>query len=696
LVLNNNTQSLSANSPANDLHSLNIDFKNFGIGSLSQIIERDSELARGIINGSVALHNLSSALSFESKLNIDSLTYQTRPIGNITLTASNINAGKYTANLKLNGFGNDVSVDGDYVSTGATNLLDFKLNIRKLNAISIEPFSAGQLRRSSGYLTGNIDIGGTTSQPVFNGDIWFKNVSFNLAYINNYLTLKNEHIAIDNKGIYFRSFNILDSLKATAGITGAIYTSNFKNMQFDVHMTTEHFTILNTTMKDNPLFFGKVILNSNIIVKGNEQLPVVKADAKLVDGSKITVVIPSSQISTDRGQGVVVLTDADSIAKLMNATDTLLVTDKFKGIELNANLDITKATTLKLIVDKSSGDSLVVQGDGVLSFAMDETGNQSLTGTYNLSGGSYRASFQKVIKRELKIQPGGSITWNGNPLDATLDITAEYSTKAAPSDLLSSELASASASELNSYKNLVNFNVLMSIKGQLMKPQISFKLDMDPADQGTLGGTVYAKVLSVDNDPTELNKQIFALLVVGSFIPDNLGSGGGSGTNYGYIATSLARNSVNQILTDELNRLSGRFLKGFDVNVGINSNDQYSGNGLTQNTQVSASVKKSFFNERLSVQVGTSINVQNDNGAVSGTNAQNLTGDIVVEYKVNKDGSLRFKAFRQNDYDDFIDGTVYQTGVGIVFNRDYNKVKELFERHKKKKVKTKANKPPVP
>ena len=225
------------------------------------------------------------------------------------------------------------------------------------------------------------------------------------------------------------------------------------------------------------------------------------------------------------------------------------------------------------------------------------------------------------------------------------------------------------------------------MKGELLKPDISFKLDMNPEDQGILGGTVYAKVTSVNNDPSELNKQVFALLVMNKFIPATIGGGGSDGgTNYGDVVSNLARNSVNQILTNELNALSGRFIKGVDINLGVNANDQYTTGGTTQNTQLSASVKKSFFKERLSVQVGTSINVQNDNGAIKGADAQSLTGDIVLEYKVNKDGSLRFKAFRQNQYEDFIDGTITDTGVGVVYNRDYDKFKELFIKHKKKKT----------
>jgi hypothetical protein len=179
------------------------------------------------------------------------------------------------------------------------------------------------------------------------------------------------------------------------------------------------------------------------------------------------------------------------------------------------------------------------------------------------------------------------------------------------------------------------------------------------------------------------------------FLPAGIGGGGSdpaAGNVYANVATSLARNSLNQVLTDQLNQLSGRFIKFVDLSVGINANDEYTTTGVNQNTQLSVGLKKSFFKERLSIQVGTSVNVANNNGEVKGLDANNLTGDIVVEYKINEDGSLRFKAFRENQYEGLIDGSLYKTGVGVVFSKDYDKEKELLVRLPKAERKAKKKK----
>lgn len=673
--LSNNSQALSIVSAQAENGSIQAAFDNFELGSLSQIIEADTPLLRGVLNGTAELRNLNRQAAFIANLTIDSVAVMQQPVGNLTVKADNLTANKYTAQATLTGNGNNVQVTGAYTNTATDNALNFNVAIDKLNLTTVEPFTMGQLRRSSGYITGALKVTGAASQPVIAGDVYFKDAAFNLTYINNYLRLKNEHLAIDGKGIYFRSFTVLDSLGQRADLTGAVYTTDFKHMRFDAALKANGFTVLNTTIRDNPLFFGRVLLNADIAIKGNEALPVVTASVKLLQGTNLAVLIPGGKINTDRGEGVVIMEDSLLVIDNGVNADSLLP-GQITGIKLSANVDITPQTTLKLIVDKSSGDSLVIRGEGLVSFSINESGNQSMVGTYFINSGSYRATFQKVVKRELAIQPGGYITWNGSPTDADVNITAVYTVTTPASDLMGTALAGASTAERNLYKKPLTFNVLMTMKGELLKPEIGFRLDMSEQDQNAFGGAVYSRVQQLNNDPSELNKQVFALIVLKSFIPTGVG---GSGDVYATAATNMARNSLNQVLTDQLNRLSGQYVKWVDLTVGINNNDEYTQQGVNQGTQFSVGLKKSFLNDRLSVQVGTSVNVQN-NGEVKGLDANNLTGDIVVEYKINPDGSLRFKAFRENQYEGLIDGSVYKTGVGVVMSRDYDTEKELFRK----------------
>ncbi|MBC7383767.1 MAG: translocation/assembly module TamB [Bacteroidia bacterium] len=674
ITLTDHKQTIIMSSEGSDETSpLKIVFKKFELATLSQIIEKDTAIIRGQLNGTIELRNLQKSLAFVSDLKITDIVYMQNAIGDLDIQADNNSAGqqgRYEAHIALSGQDNKLDINGTYM-VSENKKLDFKIDIGKLNLKSVEGFTGGQIRESSGYLSGKIHITGSGSEPLINGDIGFKNAGFNVAYINNYLNLRDDHIKIDPKGIYFKSFTILDASGKKASIDGAVYTSDFKKMRFDLTVKTNNFMVLNTNIKDNGLYFGTIILSSNIRVKGDESLPVINAEAKLLAGTHITFIVPSSQLSTDRGSGVVVMIDTTTTNDIMGKVDTAIVSEVFKGIDLTANIEINKQTSFKVIVDRVSGDSLVVKGEGLLSFGIDPSGKQSLTGTYLLNSGSYNASFQKVVKRDFKIKSGSTITWSGSPLDATLDITAIYRTRTAPADLLATELTGTVASEQNAYRKPIYFDVNMMMKGPLMRPEVTFLLDMDDRDKDAFGGIVYAKIGSLNNDPAELNKQVFSLLVLNKFVP----SGSSTNTGESSAVNTIARNSVNQVLSDQLNQLSGKYIKDVELNFDIQSNDQYSATGVQQNTAVQVGLKKQFMNSRISVQVGSNINVQ-DNGSTS-TNASNLTGDVIVEYKITEDGRYRFKAFRENQYAGIIDGLLYKTGVGVVYTRDFDTLKEL-------------------
>jgi hypothetical protein len=85
------------------------------------------------------------------------------------------------------------------------------------------------------------------------------------------------------------------------------------------------------------------------------------------------------------------------------------------------------------------------------------------------------------------------------------------------------------------------------------------------------------------------------------------------------------------------------------------------------------------------VQVGGNIPVEGSTSQQN--NAQNLTGDVQIDYKLTKDGRYKLKAFRQNQVDNISNGVITETGTGILYSKDYNRTKDLFRFFKRKKKK---------
>ena len=300
----------------------------------------------------------------------------------------------------------------------------------------------------------------------------------------------------------------------------------------------------------------------------------------------------------------------------------------------------------------------------------------SLTGAYNLNEGSYLVSLESVIKRKFDINPGSTIIWNGDPLDAEISINAIYSVRASPIDLVADQMSGLSETDKNTYKQRYPFLVLLKLRGEILHPEISFEIQLPPEDKGILGGAVNAKLNMLNEDPSALNKQVFALLVLGRFVQENPLQTESGGTS------TLVRSTVGKFLSAQLNKLSSKVVPGVELNFDIQSYDDYQTGQAKGRTQVEIGVKKQLFNERLSVQVGGTIDVEGEKAKQN--SASDITSDVTVEYKLTKDGRYRLKGFRHNQYEGAIEGQLVETGAGFLYVRDFNKWKEFFKAPKNK------------
>ena len=327
-------------------------------------------------------------------------------------------------------------------------------------------------------------------------------------------------------------------------------------------------------------------------------------------------------------------------------------------------------------MDPESGDSLVMKGDATLSFAMDPSGKMTLTGNYEVSEGSYHVSMNALIHKNFAIAKGSTIKWNGNLLEAEIEISGIYTIKTAPIDLVADQIDGLTESEKNMYKQRLPFLVGLHIKGQLLKPDISFDIQLPPEYKGAMAGTVDAKLNSLNENPSELNKQVFALLVLNRFVQqDLLATDGAQG------AMDVARESVSKFLSQQLNKFSQQYIKGVELDFNLQSYTDYSSGSAANRTQLALGIKKQLFHERLKVQIGSSVDLEGAHAKQNSTSE--LAGDVTIEYQLSKNGNYRLKAFRENQYGGIIDGTFSETGIGLIYIRDYNTWKELFSKPKK-------------
>ncbi len=664
----------SVNDKFND--DLNIAINNFQLNDISGIIEKDTSLIKGRVDGNVLLKRVNNTYGLIADAKISDLYVREVPVGDLEVKAKNPAAEKFDIEMSLSGKENDIKANGYYIPKGGENSINIKLDMQSLSLKTVEAFSMGNITNASGNSKGNFLITGNATSPDITGELVLNNVMLTPTALNNPLEFKNETIQLRKDGIYFTSFTILDVDKHPAVINGNVKMQHFKDLVFALDVNTQNFLLFNTTAKDNEEFYGRMIIDSKIELSGPIALPVVNAKIKMKKGSNFTFAVPEKKLNTDKGEDVVEFDDSVKLNPILaRGTKKQKQKSKLIGYEISSIIEIDKQATLRLLMDPYSTDSLVVRGEAALSFSIDKSGKMSLTGAYNLNDGSYLVSLESVMKRKFDIDPGSTIIWNGAPLDAEIVINATYSVRAAPIDLVSDQMSGLTEAEQSGYKQRYPFLVHLKLRGEISHPEISFEIQLRPEDRGILGGAVNAKLNMLNEDPSALNKQVFALLVLGRFIQENPLQ---TETN---AASAVARTTVGKFLSAQLNQLSSKVVPGVELNFDVQSYDEYTTGQEEGRTEVDISVKKQLFNERLSVQVGGSVDVEGEKAKQN--SASDITSDVTLEYKLTKDGRYRLKGFRHNQYEGAIEGQLVETGAGILYVRDFNTWKEVFNKKAK-------------
>ncbi len=680
-TITNAGQVLSINSTSQQMNApVDVEFKNFHIETLTRMAEQDSLQVGGTINGKAEISDFQKSPVFTSALNIGDFNFKGDTVGNIAIKVNNQTQNAFAADVSITGKGNQVDMKGLYY-TSPQSKFDLTLDIVKLNMKSIEGFSFGNLKESSGTITGQLKISGTPDAPAIRGDVHFNQVGFNVAMLNSYFTMPKESITFDDQGITFNNFTLVDSTGNKAVITGSVFTKTYTNFTFGMNIHTDNFRVINSTQDNNKLYYGKLYLNSDISIKGNMSGPKVDANITVNDKTDMTFVLPEDDPSVEDRQGVVEVINPhapkmDSIL-LAKQLDSLRKS-RVNGMDVSATIKISKGANFTVVVDERNGDVVKLKGEAQLNGGIDPSGKTNLTGTYTIEQGSYNLTYA-TVKRKFLFKKGSTITWAGDPTTAKVDITAIYVANVPPIDLVSDQLG-GDVQNNTMYKQKLPFHVDLTMKDELMKPAISFDIVL-PDSSYTVSpqvvSTVNLRLDQVRQDPNEMNKQVLGVLILGHFIGDNpLQSQGGS-TGVG----GAIRNSVSSLLSDQLNKLAGNLIGGVQLSFDLTSGADYS-TGVQQNrTDLNVGLSKRFLNDRVTVSVGNNFNLEGQNQP--GQKTTDIAGNVSVNYMLTKDGRYMIRVYRRDQYI-VVEGEVVETGAGFTITYEFNKFKELFAKKSKK------------
>ncbi|MCF8243713.1 MAG: translocation/assembly module TamB domain-containing protein [Saprospiraceae bacterium] len=542
--------------------------------------------------------------------------------------------------------------------------LDFVLDMQRVNLAAFEVLMAGSLKNLAGWTSGNLKIGGTTNAPKPSGSLQLKAAQATVVLTNVRYLLSDQELVLKPNGLDLTGLTITDPQGNLLTINGMLETQNWKDIQYNLVVSSKKWLVLNTKKGQNPLYYGKVIASANGTVRGPLAEPIVTISVKPLEGSTFNYIYDPAQEQATV-EGVVVF-----VKPVEQKKPRRKAVSKQYPLQLNLNLEIDDKLQLNVVTDPGSGDFFEGTLEGRIALEIYPDGTINLAGRAEVKQGQYRYSYQNIVKRRFEVAPDSYLSWSGDPFNPDLQITARYVVRTSPAPLLALNGVGqndGSDPTLNNYQTFfLNFKVTNNLASPGLKIDIEYPDNQAVTQGGSVNNsdnsTVQSAVTSLNNDDVQLSQQVFGLLVFNAFI------GGGVQLENASVGLGL-----NDFLTSQFNALAGQYIKFVDVSLQVKEDVTFnSDNQATGSTNYNLSLQKSFLNNRLTFKVSGGAEEDRSTGSQWSSSLENA----LVEYSITPNGGLKIRAFSENGLELLNSDVIRNSGAGLVFTKEFKSLRK--------------------
>ncbi len=534
--------------------------------------------------------------------------------------------------------------DGSFEIVNNKTILDLKLKLEKFNLGILNSLGGDVLSNIRGFASGNASIGGDLNKPEINGRLYVDDAGITIPYLNvDYKLDKKTIVDLTDEKFLLRNDVLTDTKFGTKGfLNGSIEHKVFSDWKLDLAIDSKRLLVLDTKDHEGAAYYGVAFINGKATIKGPTNALFIKVEAKSDKGSALKIPINDSE-NLSENDFIHFLSTKEKFNIKKGIIDN---SRKYKGLELEFDLDITPNAEVEVILDRNSGHGIKGKGNGTLLFKINTLGKFNMWGDFQAYEGTYNFKYGGIIDKKFTVKKGGYIAWEGDPMKARLNLEAVYKTSANPAVLLDN----------SSFSKKVDVNVVIGVRGDLTSPEPDFSFEF-PNVSNVLKSEIEYKL----NDKDIRQTQALYLLSTGGFLSaEGVSQSAISGNVFG-AATSLLGSIIHS--NDEK----------FKVDIDIISADKTIGKEADGRFVASISSK---VNERITIngKVGVPF------GGISQTA---VIGNVEVLYRVNEDGTLNLRFFnKENDINYIGEGIGYTQGVGVSYEVDFDTFKELLTKLK--------------
>jgi hypothetical protein len=530
-------------------------------------------------------------------------------------------------------------------------LIDLSVKLDAFNLNAFSPLGKNVLSEIRGVANGEFTVVGPLSNPEMNGGLELIDTGFTFPYLNvDYNLVQNPKVILEKQTFTFDNLVLEDSKHHTTGvINGTIKHSNYKNWSLDLNLKSDRIMVLDTEDGDGVSYYGTGFIKGISKISGTTNDLQIDVKAKTLKGTKF--IIPLNDVKAVENSSLIHFKSDDTMLFEESIFDNQFLIEKFQGLSLNFDIDVTPEAEAEIVIDRVSGSSLKGSGTGNLLIEINTKGKFNMYGDYNINKGFYNFIYGGIINKPFEIQQGGVISWDGNPMNANLNIQAIHRVKANPKVLLT---------DLNTSRKIA-VDLVTDISGSLFDSDEDFSIII-PNSSSTVASEL-SFVLNNDDENATL-RQFFSLLIAKSFFnDDNTASNGSSAI------TGTTSDIISGALSDIFNEEGDKF----QIDLGYTAGDKSDVQEYNIDNQVDISLK---------TQINDKILIDGNLGVPVGTKTQsNVIGEVKVEFLVDDEGRLRYTVFnRQNEVQYSEEEEGYTQGIGLVYQIDFSNLKEMFSK----------------
>ena len=623
--------------------ALAFDVRDVSLENLTPFL--NGPVLKGWLEGDGRVYDLYDATYVVSHICLDSVRVQDIPVGDLLFSATWAEGQRA---VELNGEltrGPIKALDFNGRMQLEDRALDLSLVMDRFDLAFIDPYLPEGISEIQGQVTGTLKAEGTLVDPQISGVLDLVDAGMRIDYLNT-LYRFSHRVLVEPDMFAIDFVTVRDEEGNTARMGATILHNGLKDWNYNVWGTMDRLLVLNTTIRENDLYYGRAYGIGDLEVSGSAGRMDITVDARTGPGTDIHFPIGgSTEVSPI---GFVRFLSGDSLRVEEPPVD-------LTGISLDMNVEVTPDAVFELIFDPTVGDILTGRGRGNMEMTVSPNGDFVMRGQVEVADGDYLFTLRNVGNKRFQLMPGGRIVWYGDPFDAQLDLSAIYRVRAPLYDIM--------FDKNEAFRRRVPIEVVMNLQDKLLNPEIRFDVRLPTVDE-----SIRTQVNSVLSTEQEMNRQVFALIVLNRFVQPPFQGGGASQPAGGMAAGTTTSELLSNQVSNWLSRISS------DFDLGINYRP---GDNITQD-ELEVAVSTQLFDERL--LLSTNVGVQY--GAAAAASSNTLVGDFQVEYLLTNDGKLRLKAFSvSNDRNlNRADQALTTQGAGLAYRREADRFLDLFRR----------------